>query len=65
MRKQHPDHCLPPLSTRMIFLHHRVRLHDSAVRHLRSPETAAPVPFLAWGLLLLLAAAILLGALHA
>ena len=27
MRNDFPKHSLPPLSTRMIFLHHRVRMH--------------------------------------
>lgn len=30
MRKELTEHHFQPLSTRMIFLHHRVRMHDRA-----------------------------------
>lgn len=64
MRKDFSDHALPPLSTRMIFLHHRVRMHD---RTSHAKGQAEPMPFAAGAFLLmmLLAAAVLLGVLHA
>ncbi len=64
MRRDFSDHHLPPLSTRMIFLHHRVRLHDQ-VSH--GKGRYEPMPLAAGAVLatMLLIAAILLGVLHA
>lgn len=68
MRKELTDHHLPPLSTRMIFLHHRVRMHDQTrLNAPRADDTARALPLAAWaGLVaLLLAAAMVFGVLHA
>lgn len=64
MRRDFSDHHLPPLSTRMIFLHHRVRLHDQASHGKGRDE---PMPLAAGAVLttMLLVAAVLLGVLHA
>lgn len=59
---------LPPLSTRTIFLHHRVRMHEQASRRVhRAGQRGEATPPGAWVLftLLILSAAMLLGALHA
>jgi hypothetical protein len=62
MREDHPD--LPPLSTRMIFLNHRVRVHANAARRFHRAD-AAPRPAAAWALLAALAALTLLAVAHA
>ena len=68
MPKELSEHHAPPLSTRMIFLHHRVRMHDRAGRHTHcTGKPAQPLSLSVWGFLLLflIAAGVLLGALHA
>lgn len=64
MRNDFPNHPLPPLSTRMIFLHHRVRMHHRF--HPGSGGTQSPSLTLRL-LLLVLAVAIvvLIGVFHA
>lgn len=64
MQRDFSDGHLPPLSTRMTFLHHRVRLHDQAI-HAKGRDE--PMPLAAGAVLatMLLVAAVLLGVLHA
>lgn len=62
MRKEQSD--LPPLSTRMIFLNHRVRMHANAARRLYRAD-AAPRPATAWALLAAFAIFTLLAVAHA
>ncbi len=64
MRNELPEHHLPALSTRMIFLHHRVRMHDHALRQGGADEPAATAARI-WLAALLLAAAALFGVFHA
>jgi hypothetical protein len=64
MRKDQPDPSLPPLSTRMIFLNHRVRMHENAARRFRRAD-ATPRPATTWALLAALAALALLAVAHA
>lgn len=68
MRNELSEHHLPPLSTRMVFLHHLVRMHDQASPHTpHGGETARATPLTARIVLvaLLLIAAIVFGVLHA
>lgn len=64
MRKDQPDPSLPPLSTRMIFLNHRVRMQANAARRFHRAN-AAPRPATAWALLAAFAALALLAVAHA
>lgn len=69
MRNDLPEHNFPPLSTRMIFLHHRARLHDHAGRQdaPAGETTGDAISRVALALLaaLLLVGAVLLGLVHA
>lgn len=69
MRNELSEHHLPPLSTRMIFLHHRVRLYDHASQNDAhaggtNGDAISPVALTVLAALLL-AVAGFLGALHA
>lgn len=68
MRNELSEHHLPPLSTRMIFLHHRVRLYDHTSRDAHAGGTngdaISPVALTVLAVLLL-AVVGFLGAFHA
>jgi len=64
MRRDFSDGHLSRLSTRMIFLHHRVRLHDQA-SHGKARDEHMPLAAVAVLATMLLATAVVLGVLHA